>query len=134
MTRGTSGRHGYDMGRPDRVLARLNAKAASDEATALAASIAMLATARPAWHRLGACCGAVVDFSSRSKVKQAAALQLCGRCQVRIECLQWSLEVDDRVAVLGGMTPATRLVRCHNRTRRSVYVTTMVEPTPPIRK
>jgi hypothetical protein len=27
---------------------------------------------------------------------------------VRADCLQWAIEVDDKVAVLGGMTPSAR--------------------------
>jgi WhiB family redox-sensing transcriptional regulator len=112
--RATSGRQGIDLGRPDQTLARLDAEAASEEA-ALAGSIAMLAAARPAWQRMAACSAAGVDFTSRSKIEQAAALQICGRCPVRLECLAWSLDVGDRVAVLGGMTAAARrrLVAAH---------------------
>jgi WhiB family redox-sensing transcriptional regulator len=99
--RATSNRTGFDIGKPEDVL--------------LARSIKMLLGVRPAWHSQGACRWSGIDFTSRGGDQQAAALQLCGRCPVRTECLDWAIEVDDQSAILGGMTPAARrrLVNAH---------------------
>jgi WhiB family redox-sensing transcriptional regulator len=105
--RATANRAGFDIGRPDRVLDNLEAERQSEEAL-LAVSIQMLLDARPAWQSEGACIGGGIDFTSRGPIQISAALQLCGVCPVRAACLSWAIEVDDKVAVLGGMTPAVR--------------------------
>ncbi len=40
--------------------------------------------------------------------KERTAKVICGRCPVIVECLSWALEVDDRWAILGGLTPTER--------------------------
>jgi WhiB family redox-sensing transcriptional regulator len=103
-------RAGFDIGRPQDVLDNLAAEAATTSPEALlAASVKMLAGARPDWHNQGACKGSDIDFTSRGNKQRAAALQVCGSCPVPTECLAWAIEVDDRGAILGGMdVPARR--------------------------
>ena len=63
---------------------------------------------RPAWHDQAACRGSGVDFTATGRKERARAFDICGRCPVRAECLEWAIEVGDEVAVLGGMDPAAR--------------------------
>jgi WhiB family redox-sensing transcriptional regulator len=72
-----------------------------------------LVAARPQWMSDAACRGSELDFTSRAKGVQSACIQVCGSCAVRVECLEWALETQDEVAVLGGMTGTTR--RAHRR-------------------
>ena len=39
---------------------------------------------------------------------ESPAIKICQRCPVRRECLEWSFEIDDRFAVLGGTTKHMR--------------------------
>jgi hypothetical protein len=94
-------RAGFDQGRRDQVLENLEAEAVSEDLL-LARSIKMLLAARQAWHYEGACRGSDIDFTSRGRNQRSAALQICGGCSVRTDCLAWAVEVDDRVAILGG--------------------------------
>lgn len=66
---------------------------------------------RPKWHADAACIDSTIDFTSKARADTTAALQVCGHCQVRVECLAWAIEVGDSHAVLGGMTPAARRQR-----------------------
>lgn len=72
---------------------------------------------RPRWHAKAACRGrSDVDFFADTRLDRAAALQVCGQCRVRVECLRWAIEADDRYAVLGGTDPsARRLIRDRRR-------------------
>jgi WhiB family redox-sensing transcriptional regulator len=105
--RATSNRTGFDVGKPEAVLAKLEAERESEDAV-LASSIKMLLEARPTWHSQGACRGSGIDFTGSGANQISAALQICGGCPVRADCLDWALEIDDRVAILGGMTPSAR--------------------------
>ena len=84
----------------------------------LAAAIASLDHYRPPWHASAECRGSGVNFYSTDPPQRAAALELCGRCEVRVECLAWALEVDDRDAVLGGMDPGARKAHARVIARR----------------
>jgi hypothetical protein len=99
--------------------------AVDNEATAsqraageFAALAAFIARTRPPWTDEAACRGSGLDFTNtKSQRNVSACLERCGRCDVRGACLDWALEVDDRVAILGGMTPTarTRLARKRDR-------------------
>lgn len=57
--------------------------------------------------------------NGRAAATQAEkAKRVCHRCPVRAACLEWSYEVGDYVAVLGGMTGEER--RAAKRTRTLV--------------
>lgn len=70
--------------------------------------LALFARACPSWHDRAACKGSDVDFTARGKTERARAFDICGRCPVRVDCLEWALDLDDDVAVLGGTDPAAR--------------------------
>lgn len=76
----------------------------------LAALLDTLKRSRPAWHGEAACRGSSLDFTARERDRTtiSAALQLCGRCPVRLACLDWALDIGDEAAVLGGTTPSAR--------------------------
>ena len=85
-------------------------------AGAFGAVLALLERASPQWHRDAACRGSGLDFTNiKSAKNRSKCLQVCGRCDVRAECLSWAIEVDDRDAVLGGMDPAARRRLARNR-------------------
>jgi WhiB family redox-sensing transcriptional regulator len=84
--------------------------------TTLAELLAQLDRLRPEWHRDAACAGEPVDvFFPGLGQPNTLALQICGRCPVRIDCL------DDALAdpaldhgVRGGMTANARKARRRN--------------------
>lgn len=86
-------------------------------------ALALLARLRPAWHDFAACRGSDVDFTAlRSASMRAAAVAVCDRCPVREPCLEWAIELDDRVAILGGLDPTERrqiAERTHNLYERN---------------
>ena len=85
-------------------------------AGAFGAVLALLERARPAWHSLGACRGLGLDFTGiKSPKNVSACVQVCGVCEVRADCLDWALAIDDRDAVLGGMDPVARRRLARNR-------------------
>jgi WhiB family redox-sensing transcriptional regulator len=45
------------------------------------------------------------------------ALRICRECPVRGECLKWAFKVDDRFAILGGLTSRQRS-RIRNKVRK----------------
>lgn len=48
------------------------------------------------------------DGHRNQDVRVRAAKAVCGGCPVRLRCLQWALDGDDRWAILGGTTPTER--------------------------
>jgi hypothetical protein len=77
------------------------------DADALAALVTLLERSRPAWHDAAKCKKhPELDFTSSAPGTISKAIQVCGRCAVRGDCLSWALDIDDRSAVLGGMDPA----------------------------
>ncbi|TDC48851.1 WhiB family transcriptional regulator [Micromonospora sp. KC207] len=36
------------------------------------------------------------------------AKRICSRCEVKTECLEWALEIDERFGVLGGLSERER--------------------------
>lgn len=72
--------------------------------------------AAPAWMQEAACQYTDPDLffasetgSGRISVLQAQqAVRVCRSCPVIAECLRWAFQVEDKHAVLGGMTPEQR--------------------------
>lgn len=60
------------------------------------------------WMRDAACATSQLDFTPDSEAEMAQALEFCGTCPVKDECLNWALESFDNWAVLGGTTPDQR--------------------------
>ena len=84
---------------------------AAEGATAdemLAATVASLNRYRPAFHLEANCQGSTVDFTSKAATERSKAFSLCGACDVRRECLDWALDIDDQHSILGGTDPAAR--------------------------
>jgi len=100
-----SGRVGIDLFDPASIAAAVGNHHAND---ALAKVLAMIRRARPSWMADGVCVGSGLDFTNPSTKARAACLQACGRCPVLLDCRAWSLTIDDRDAVLGGLDPAAR--------------------------
>lgn len=70
----------------------------------------------PDWHRDALCreFDTSLWFPARGERNQPA-LDICGRCAVRIECLDWAIDQQFGHGVFGGMSPAAR--RAHARAR-----------------
>ncbi|WP_395156908.1 WhiB family transcriptional regulator [Ilumatobacter sp.] len=68
----------------------------------------LLGRTRSTWYDRASCRGSGLDFTDPARPKVDACLQVCGRCEVRTECLDWALDIDDTAAVLGGTDPAAR--------------------------
>jgi hypothetical protein len=87
---------------------------------------------RPAWMAdalcrepdvLAAVGGCFVDAEAND-TRRAAAMQACGRCVCRAECLEWALELPDQVGVAGGATTAARrAIRANRKTQRKKEIT-----------
>ena len=63
------------------------------------------------WHRRAACKGGS-DGLFFDHTRQAAALKICARCEVRQVCLQWRMDTlepwEKDYGVWGGTTPRDR--------------------------
>jgi hypothetical protein len=80
-----------------------------DMVAAMREALERIAAARPVWHSDAECRKHPdVNFFSVSKPAISKAIQVCGRCQCRTECLDWAIEIGDEAAVLGGTDPAAR--------------------------
>jgi WhiB family redox-sensing transcriptional regulator len=79
----------------------------------LGASVLRRLLARPDWMADAECRGSDVDFTSKAKGERARAFALCSSCPVRVPCLAWAYEIDDQVAILGGLDAPAR--RAHRR-------------------
>lgn len=49
----------------------------------------------------------------------AEAKQICSRCPVRQECLEWALETDQRAGIWGGLSEGERLSLRRRPARRA---------------
>ncbi len=68
----------------------------------------------PAWQELGLCAQTDPEaFFPEKGGSVAAAKQICSRCEVRIECLNYALDRGEVFGVWGGMT-----LRERNKTAR----------------
>ncbi len=69
----------------------------------------LLDLVRPSWMATAACRGTSVDFfAERDAGQVAAALQLCGNCDVFLRCRSYALADPSLVGVWGGLTTAAR--------------------------
>jgi WhiB family transcriptional regulator, redox-sensing transcriptional regulator len=69
----------------------------------------------PAWRRRAACAGLPVEQfvpegQRGQKPDYSAALAVCERCEVRVECAQDAYRHCDEHGVFGGLTPEARAV------------------------
>ena len=85
--------------------------------------LALLGYTRPAWHADALCKEYPdVDFVSPLKRHINAAMQICGRCAVRAECLDYALAEGELLqGVWGGTTQQAR--RVMRRARRQTDAT-----------
>ena len=84
---------------------------------------------RPSWMSDAACRGSAHDFTDeKNKATRDACLQICGRCPVRVPCLDWALELPDQVGIAGGTdSAARRAIRANRKNQRKD--TSDAEPT-----
>lgn len=70
----------------------------------------------PPWHEQALCRTHLeVDFLTRHQAEQARAFQVCGRCPVRVECLEYALADPFLTGVWGGTDGAARRAIRRNR-------------------
>lgn len=64
----------------------------------------------PQWQARGLCRQTDPDmfYAPPSKKAAEAAKRICGRCDVRAECLQWALANDEEYGIWGGTDPQER--------------------------
>jgi WhiB family redox-sensing transcriptional regulator len=75
-----------------------------------------LATALAAWTNRAACHDAPSDLfypalaetASARDERERAAKRVCMSCGVRVECLEYALDANERLGVWGGMTESER--------------------------
>lgn len=66
------------------------------------------------WPSYAACLGADPDLffpigeTGPALLQIAAAKEVCGRCPVRQQCLQWALDTDQNAGVWGGLGETER--------------------------
>ena len=66
------------------------------------------------WRKRAECLDAPSDWffakSENGKITAAMrkGLALCEQCPVRVECLEWAVDTNQEMGVLGGMTPNAR--------------------------
>lgn len=86
----------------------------------LAALVLTAERFRPAFHDRAACRGGDLEgwVPRPGRSPDAELLQLCGRCEVRLECRSWADEIGDGVAILGGEDGPARRARWRNEARR----------------
>lgn len=73
------------------------------------------------WMDDAACKGMDTDIFYPVAGEVAAARAICRRCPVQTECFQWSLDVEDEHAILGGVAAFTRkrMLTAQRRKRKS---------------
>lgn len=77
-----------------------------------------LVRAVPTWRAAPACQGAATaryfyppagaETGRERRRREDAALALCGRCPVRVACLEYALSVRDPYGIWGGLTEVER--------------------------
>lgn len=63
------------------------------------------------WHQRAACRGMDIDLFFPETGAYNAGRQVCRRCPVRAECLDWALSftsVEDQAGLFGGVAPRGR--------------------------
>lgn len=77
------------------------------------------------WRRAGACLTADPDMffpvspTGLGLEQVSAARQVCGRCEVRQQCLDHALSTRQVYGIWGGTTPDERLAMLRRRTARA---------------
>lgn len=70
----------------------------------------------PAWYELALCAQVDGDLFYPEKGSNGAdAKRICGRCEVKDECLAHALDHDEQQGVWGGLTPIERQRLQHRR-------------------
>jgi WhiB family transcriptional regulator, redox-sensing transcriptional regulator len=89
----------------------------------------MDATTGPSWQHYAACRGADAShffapnyFEKRSQknAREALAKALCVRCPVRVDCLEYALEIREGHGIWGGLNEMERRALLRERTREAV--------------
>jgi len=65
----------------------------------------------PRWGRQAACADDEVDaaiFFPESESESEQAVRVCRGCRVRLTCLEFALDTDQRYGIWGGATPLER--------------------------
>lgn len=74
---------------------------------------------QPSWRRRAACAGLAADlFFPDDDDPATAAKAVCGRCEVRVQCLDHALARRERAGVWGGTTERERRRILRRRRRR----------------
>lgn len=60
------------------------------------------------WHEHAACRGAAVDLFFPDEPHFRSAKEVCARCEVREECLDFALRNGEQFGVWGGLAPQER--------------------------
>jgi WhiB family transcriptional regulator, redox-sensing transcriptional regulator len=69
------------------------------------------------WQRFGACQTedgdvffppATFETKAERELREAKAKRVCGRCPVRLECLEWSIAIAEPHGVWGGLSESER--------------------------
>ena len=81
-----------------------------------------------AWQHLGACRSMDTEVffppvafepKAEREAREAAAKAICADCEVRVECLEWSLEIEEPHGVWGGLSESERRRLMASRARAS---------------
>ncbi len=88
-------------------------------------TVPVLPISRPAWFADALCAepavvaevGMHLVDAERNREAKARAMQVCGRCLVRTDCLEYALANDRLVGIFGGTDTAARRAIRSNRSR-----------------
>ena len=89
----------------------------------------MAETFASGWQHYAACRGADAShffapnyFEKRSQkqAREAVAKALCARCPVRVDCLEYALEIRETHGIWGGLNEMERRAVLRERTREAV--------------
>lgn len=83
----------------------------------------------PEWFARAACRGVDPDLFHPSRGEStASAKEICGRCEIRVDCLDWAVATGERFGIWGGASERERRMI---RTRRRLG-TPEIPESPPI--
>ena len=84
----------------------------------------------PEWHSAALCAQVGGDFWHPERGESAlSAKRVCLNCEVRVQCLQWALDHDERFGVFGGYSERER--RRIARGEKVALITPKPKPPPP---